>query len=446
IGHERIYSTDRLGIPLIETVTYPDMKTPDEAAEAGQYIRFLTRSNGKVRTGIGAAREDVNVSINGGTRVEIKGVSRIKWIPMLTHVEAFRQKALLEIKKILGEKLKKGEEWNIETAPVDNSILIKAGLTLKKGDKASGKRLPGFRNILSFFTQPGKTFGDELSERVKVIACIDKPNLIHDEDPASKLPEALFKDICLNTGGEEDDAFLVVFGPAGDIPMAEETILERCRLAFDGVPNETRKAVNREGITIFERVLPGPDRMYPDTDSAPIAINDNDIKKLGNNLPSDVSIREETMKKWKIPKDAFPYIHIRNLFPVIKKISEELSYSPSFVGTLVGHRIKNIDGKLAISPGFDYFRLFDIFKYCEKMELDHEIIKLMVPVLIMHPNMDPESILSTIKFKKRDKKEIISNIPLLDKQFGTISKKSDNDAKKRWIMGQLRPIAVGNIS
>lgn len=446
IGHERIYSTDRLGIPLIETVTYPDMKTPDEAAEAGQYIRFLTRSNGKVRTGIGAAREDVNVSINGGTRVEIKGVSRIKWIPMLTHVEAFRQKALLEIKKILGEKLKKGEEWNIETAPVDNSILIQAGLTLKKGDKASGIRLPGFRNILSFFTQPGKTFGDELSERVKVIACIDKPNLIHDEDPASKLPDALFKDIYLNTGGEEDDAFLVVFGPAGDIPMAEDTILERCRLAFDGVPNETRKAVNREGITIFERVLPGPDRMYPDTDSAPIAINDNDIKKLGNNLPSDVSIREETMKKWKIPKDAFPYIHIRNLFPVIKKISEELSYSPSFVGTLVGHRIKNIDGKLAISPGFDYFRLFDIFKYCEKMELDHEIIKLMVPVLIMHPNMDPESILSTIKFKKRDKKEIIANIPLLDKQFGTISKKSDNDAKKRWIMGQLRPIAVGNIS
>jgi len=29
IGHERIYTTDRLGIPLIETVTYPQMLTPD---------------------------------------------------------------------------------------------------------------------------------------------------------------------------------------------------------------------------------------------------------------------------------------------------------------------------------------------------------------------------------------------------------------------------------
>jgi len=446
IGHERIYSTDRLGIPLIETVTYPDMKTPAEAAEAGQYIRFLTRSNGKVRTGIGAAREDVNVSIHGGTRVEIKGVSRIKWIPSLTHVEAFRQKALLEIKKVLEERLKNKPEWDIKTTPVDTTILVKAGLPLKKGDKASGIRLPGFRTILSFFTQPGKTFADELSERVKVIACIEKPNIVHDEDPSCKLNDEVFEEIYTKTGGGDNDAFLIVFGPSGDIEMAEETIQERCSLALEGVPNETRKSVNREGKTIFERVLPGPDRMYPDTDSAPIAINDNYIKELRDGLPSDVHDREKIMKKWKIPEDTYPYIHVRNIFPVIKKISEELSYSPSFVGTIFGHRIKNADGKNRISSGFNYLRLFDIFEYCEKKGFDSELVKLMVPVLLKHPNMDPESILSTIKFKKRDKKEIISNIPLLNKQFNKISKKSDISAKKRWIMGQLRPIAVGNIS
>ena len=68
IGHERVYITDRLGMPLVEMVTYPDMKTPAEAGEAGQYLRFLSRSTGRVRTGIGAAREDVNVSINGGNQ------------------------------------------------------------------------------------------------------------------------------------------------------------------------------------------------------------------------------------------------------------------------------------------------------------------------------------------------------------------------------------------
>ncbi|HQL24682.1 MAG TPA: Glu-tRNA(Gln) amidotransferase GatDE subunit E, partial [candidate division Zixibacteria bacterium] len=63
VAHDRTYTTDRLGMPLIETVTYPDMLTPDEAAEAAQYLRYLARSTGHVRTGIGAAREDVNVSI-----------------------------------------------------------------------------------------------------------------------------------------------------------------------------------------------------------------------------------------------------------------------------------------------------------------------------------------------------------------------------------------------
>ncbi|MDX2415295.1 MAG: hypothetical protein QNK33_08910, partial [Bacteroidales bacterium] len=95
IGHTRVYKTDRLGMPLIETVTYPDMDTPWELAEAAEYIRYLNRSTGKVRTGIGAGREDVNVSCRGGSRVEIKGVAHNLWIPRLSHIEAFRQYALL---------------------------------------------------------------------------------------------------------------------------------------------------------------------------------------------------------------------------------------------------------------------------------------------------------------------------------------------------------------
>jgi len=54
VGHVRVYQTDRLGMPLIETVTYPDFSHPDEVQEGAQYIRFLNRSTGKVLVGIGA--------------------------------------------------------------------------------------------------------------------------------------------------------------------------------------------------------------------------------------------------------------------------------------------------------------------------------------------------------------------------------------------------------
>ena len=62
----------------------------------------------------------------------------------------------------------------------------------------------------------------------------------------------------------ENDAQLIIRGPEEDIQTALETVEERCRMAFAGVPPETRKSFEN-GTTIFERVLPGADRMYPDT-------------------------------------------------------------------------------------------------------------------------------------------------------------------------------------
>ncbi|HKL37841.1 MAG TPA: hypothetical protein VJ876_03035, partial [Bacteroidales bacterium] len=119
IRHTRIFKTDRLGMPLIETVTYPDMFTPDELREAAEYIRFLNRSTGKVRTGIGSGREDVNVSCRGGTRVELKGVAHNKWIPELSHNEAFRQWALLFIKEQLHEQAGQPDQWEMNYQQID---------------------------------------------------------------------------------------------------------------------------------------------------------------------------------------------------------------------------------------------------------------------------------------------------------------------------------------
>ncbi len=179
IGHERTYTTDRLGMPLVETVTYPDLTTPAQAAEAAQYIRFLTRSTGKVNVGIGAAREDVNVSIRGGTRVEIKGVQRIRWIPDLTHNEAFRQKALLDIRTKLQERIPDPDGWLPHVQSVAPSAYRRCFSDAEVPEALYMLTLPGFSGLLSHFTNPGRCFADELSDRISVIACINRPNLAH---------------------------------------------------------------------------------------------------------------------------------------------------------------------------------------------------------------------------------------------------------------------------
>jgi len=291
IGHRRIYKTDRLGMPLIETVTQPELETPDELAEAAETIRFLNRSTGKVRTGMGAGREDVNVSCRGGTRVEIKGVAHNKWIPELSHNEAFRQWALLAIRQTLASRKLKQSRWQIRHRNIDlaNPELLTPFLRskLKNGWQIVALNLPGFHGILSHFTQPGHCFADELRHRLKVIACIEHPNMTHSEDLNPLLSNKIMTRIADWLGARPEDAQIVFWGPREDISTGLETLDERLRMAFEGVPPETRKSLP-DGTTIFERVLPGSNRMYPDTDSAPIPLSTDHINSLSEKLPLDI--------------------------------------------------------------------------------------------------------------------------------------------------------------
>jgi glutamyl-tRNA(Gln) amidotransferase subunit E len=448
IGHTRIYSTDRLGMPLIETVTYPDMLTPDEAAEAAHYIRFLARSTGKVRTGIGAAREDVNVSIRGGTRVEIKGVAHIAWIPELVHNEAFRQKALLEIRGQLRERLGEGKDWKIAAREVEVDALGCDLPLLREAQKRKLRlqavNLPGFRGILSHFTQPGKMFADEIADRLKVIACLEKPNLLHSEELEPVAGEGLFQALrkVLNAG--EEDAQVLFWAAKDDVKTALETIEERCLLAFHGVANETRKGL-ADGRTLFERVLPGPDRMYPDTDSAPIPVAEELIERVRAAMPPEVSRRLEQFRAWRVPSDTFTFLLRYNLAPLLEKVSADFGIEPRFTAVVLGHNLKNLAGKKPAAADLNRRRLYDLFGFIHEQKLEKEIVKVMLPVVFAHPNMDLQSVLTTVDFKRLSHEEILAPLPILKEKFKKIATSKDPAAAGRWIAGHVRKLALGNL-
>ncbi|MEE4176980.1 MAG: Glu-tRNA(Gln) amidotransferase subunit GatE [Bacteroides sp.] len=449
IGHTRVYRTDRLGMPLIETVTYPDMVNPDEVAEACQFIRFLNRSTGKVRTGMGAARQDVNVSCRGGSRVEIKGVAHIRWIPELTHNESFRQWALLHIRERLLEKVKKPEVWQMTWQRIDPVYFDFRSKILKNLKEQQLELyavcLPRFGGILSHFTQPGKVFADEISERLKVIACIEKPNMTHSEDLKPLENEEVFARLRKVLGAKAEDGIILFWGPADDIPTALETIEERCRMAFVGVPNETRKSFEN-GTTIFERVLPGADRMYPDTDSAPIPLEEERIKRLSRDLPLEAMEAYRQMQDWNVPEDTYLYILKKNFFPLLKQMVEELDVDPVFAGTLLGHRLRFVEGHFEVSKSFRYEQLLEILREIKSRGLDREIIKPILPVLVQHPKMDFDSILVSINFKPQKPEEVLAGVRFLKKKYATIGRRKDEDARVNWMMGQLRKNALGNIA
>src|SRR5262245_5876904 len=134
VGHRITFRTDRLGMPLSEMVTEPEMVTPWELQAGGKLLAHVARASGKVRRGPGAARQDVNVSVAGGRRVELKGVHYGGRLSLLVHNEGFRQLELLRIRaemerRGLGagafELPAKGDPWEVSPLVADARALVR---------------------------------------------------------------------------------------------------------------------------------------------------------------------------------------------------------------------------------------------------------------------------------------------------------------------------------
>ena len=108
-GDTITYRLDRLGIPLIEITTAPEMHTPKQVYDVAARIGSILRATGRVRRGLGTIRQDINVSIMNGAIIEVKGAQDLGMIETIVEYEAQRQATLVEIAEILKERGVKAE-------------------------------------------------------------------------------------------------------------------------------------------------------------------------------------------------------------------------------------------------------------------------------------------------------------------------------------------------
>jgi len=97
-----VFRLDRLGIPLVEIATKPELYTPEQIKECALKIGELLRAC-KVKRGIGTIRQDLNISIKGHERVEIKGFQEPRMMIKTVELEVERQKKDLQDGKKNGE-------------------------------------------------------------------------------------------------------------------------------------------------------------------------------------------------------------------------------------------------------------------------------------------------------------------------------------------------------
>ena len=351
IGHRRVYITDRLGMPLIETVTAPEMRTPQEVADVANILRKLVRSTGKVRTGPGAARQDVNVSVTGGTRIEIKGVPRIPNIPLLTYNEAMRQFNLLRLRDELHRRGITKESFHARTDEVTKLLRKTRYQPLKnaisEGLTVNCVLLRGFKGLLRWQTQTDTYFSREISDRVRVVACLTTlPNIVHSDSPSETLASSEWQMLKKTVGATDEDTIVLVWGDTQDATTGASEIIIRAREATIGIPSETRQAL-RDGTNGFERILPGPDRMYPDTDLPPRRITHEHLASIRKSVPRLFWENEAWYRELGIPADVIEPLSISPFASLFEAAVKEWHLSPTLVAVALIQFPKRVAKTLA---------------------------------------------------------------------------------------------------
>ncbi|MEM4475287.1 MAG: Glu-tRNA(Gln) amidotransferase subunit GatE, partial [Fervidicoccaceae archaeon] len=243
---------------------------------------------------IGTIRQDLNVSLRNGAKVEIKGVQELRLLSKVVRNEALRQKKLLEIREELERRGLSVNDLKYEPVDLTEALRLSGSKLVKRllsgdGVRAFGLRLPKMRGILGVEIQPGKRFGAEVADYVRFWS--GAGGLLHrDELPGYGISEEDVRRLCKALGASEEDSFVVVIDEAWRALEGLRAALERLRMAFEGVPRETRMA-EPDGTTRYMRPQPGAARMYPETDVPPIVVTEELLREAEKYKPVDPGVK-----------------------------------------------------------------------------------------------------------------------------------------------------------
>jgi len=441
-AHSTTYRLDRLGIPLVEMATGPDMHSPEEVKQVAKAIGMLIRSTGKAKRGLGTIRQDLNVSIKDGARVEIKGAQELGLLPTLTEIEANRQKILLEIRdELVRRKAHVNSPVMEVTKHVKDSESTVIKNALQEGGRVLAVKLSGFKGLLGREVQPQKRLGTELSDHAKVASGVK--GLFHsDELPKYGITTEEKGAIAtaLECGGQ--DAFIMIAAEPEQASKGMDAAVARAQQALKGIPKQVRKA-NPDGTTSFLRPMPGAARMYPETDIPLIKIEDPLLRDIP--IPESIPDRIKKYKtEHKLGNDLAEALAASNkgaLFEELVKASPGVK--PAYIAEVLIGTVKTIkrDFDVDANPSDDDYKA--LFKALQVREITKEsvleILKECKPV---------EEIISKYKVMSEDQvdevlKKIVKDNPdkKLNVLMGIAMKELRGKASGQLISQRLKALA-----
>ena len=377
----REYGLDRLGIPLVEIALEPISGTPQEVMQLALGLGRILRASKRVARGIGSIRQDVNISIENGRVVEIKGVQKLEQLVKVIEYEVIRQHGLMIIANIL--KNERGiAEIRIDNKIVDVTDILRASSSKKILESLKDQntvykaiKIEGFAGILGYEPYDKIRLGKELSQIVRFYGI---GGIFHsDELPGYGISKKDVDNIGKKLAIRSRDAFIIIGGILANVSSAIESLIQRLEVVLEGVPAETR-AATQSGETVYIRPRPGSARMYPETDIAPIKVDNLLLDPLRQKIPRPIEeYTNELISNYGLNKKLAEEIFDSQYLNLFEKIVSSTKISPTFIASKLTEDITNLERQGYDSSILTQERLIEIFN-----ELDHgKIAKESVTLL-----------------------------------------------------------------
>ncbi len=286
-GAVTTYTLDRLGVPLIEVATGPQCKDPKHAQATAARLGALLRATGKVRRGLGSIRQDLNVSVAVGDRVEIKGCQDLRAVPRVIEGEARRQLWLHHIKEQLlargFSEASIGAPTDVSSAFADTEAKMVAR-ALSQKSKVLALPLQHWSGLIQGASKDGPRMGIEFAAHAKIAAGV-KGVFHSDELPAYGISSNEVEAVRASLQLGPQDGFVLCVERRAIAEKALLAVADRALAAIGNPPKEVRVA-QPDDSTRFMRPLPGAARMYPETDVPPIRLTREHWADILGNLPA----------------------------------------------------------------------------------------------------------------------------------------------------------------
>ncbi|MFL6480218.1 MAG: Glu-tRNA(Gln) amidotransferase subunit GatE [Nitrososphaera sp.] len=381
----RKFGLDRLGVPLVEIALEPVTGKPSEIMQVALTLGRLLRASKRVARGLGSIRQDINISVQNGAVVEVKGVQQLDQLVKIIEYEMHRQHGLIIISQKLIETnidIKKiGDRAEDVTEILDNkssSKIVKK--ILEAGGHVEAIRVPGFAGMIGYEPYNDIRLGRELGKLVKFY---DIDGVFHsDELPNYGITEEEVAAVKQRLQMNDRDAFIILGGPNDKIKFASDAVIQRLKAAVEGVPAETRSATS-DGKTVFLRPKPGGARMYPETDIPPIAISDSVLASIADKVPRHWDeIVNSLAKKYNLNRKLASQIFDSDYLTVFEEIASETKIEPTFIAAKLTEDLTSLERQGLDASLLTDQMIKDIFTRLDRGSITKESVALIFEKLM----------------------------------------------------------------